>query len=238
VSRRPGYRRPARRRPRRSLLLGGALVTTLLLTTGCSGADPSPRRSAPATQGDAVTTFADCATLAVPPSAPGRPPAPSQTPEPDRTVTAGRTTGATPPVRALPALSLPCLVGDSEVQVGELRGPAVINLWASWCPPCRRELPAFQRLFARADGTVRVIGVNTRDDRAAAQSIGADLGLRFPSLFDPDQRLLRHAPRPLLPVTFFVDEQGRIRHQDQTGALDDAELARLVRQHLGVTVPS
>nr|WP_233604671.1 TlpA disulfide reductase family protein [Micromonospora sp. HM5-17] len=273
MSRRPAYGRRTDRRPGRLLLLGGALVAALLLTTGCPGADPPAPGSAAATEDGPTTGFADCTTLTAPPTT--RSSGPDGSPGPERRITpdgsvappAGGTTasenarpatggdgpggGATPPttvgstgptevtpVRSLPTLSLRCLVGDTEIQVGALRGPAVINLWASWCPPCRKELPAFQRLFARANGAVGVIGVNTRDDRAAARSIGEDLGLRFPSLFDPDQRLLRHAARPLLPVTFFVDAQGRIRHQDQTGALDDAKLARLVREHLGVTVPS
>jgi len=150
--------------------------------------------------------------------------------------------GTDPPVagqgRPLPDLTLPCFTGGPDVALGALRGPAVINLWASWCEPCRTELPAFQRLSERAGGKVRVVGVNTRDGRDAAQSIGEDFGLRFPTLFDPYESLRGALARQLLPITLFVDGQGRIRHQDETGALDDAALAALVRRHLGVAVPS
>ncbi|MDG4791288.1 redoxin domain-containing protein [Micromonospora sp. WMMD1102] len=141
--------------------------------------------------------------------------------------------------RPLPALSLPCFVGTGEVAVGELRGPAVLNLWASWCAPCRRELPAFQRLAERTGDRLRVVGVNTGDARPAARSIGEDFGLEFPSLYDRDKLLLTGlGGRPVLPVTLLVDAEGRIRHRDETGALDDTELATLVRRHLGVAVPS
>ena len=114
----------------------------------------------------------------------------------------------------------------------------MINLWASWCPPCRKELPAFQRLSERAAGQLQVIGVNSRDSRSGAQSIGEDFGVRFPILVDQGEALQRALDRNALPLTVFVDGQGRIRHVDATGALDDARLAELVRRHLGVAVPA
>lgn len=198
--------------------LGGSLVPLLLLVAACSGPDPDPAADA------ATTAFADCGTLAAPlPTSGGTP---------------GGTAVAAGPGEPLPVLTLPCFTGDTQVSVGTLRGPAVINIWASWCPPCRKELPAFQRLTERSTDRLRVIGVNTQDGRSAAQSIGEDFGLRFPTLFDPDNRLRLELRRNVLPITLFVDDAGRIRHRDETGALDDAELAALVQQHLGVTVLS
>ncbi|MBE1486489.1 TlpA family protein disulfide reductase [Plantactinospora soyae] len=205
------------------LLLAGSLVPLLLLAAGCTGSDPdSEAGPVPAGQTTGTTAFADCGTLTAPLPAP----TPTDTAE------------AAGPGEALPALTLPCLAGDSRVAIGELRGPAVINLWAHWCAPCRKELPAFQRLSERTSGTLRVLGVNARDSRSRAESIGEDFGLRFPTLFDPDDRLRVALGRNVLPITLFVDGEGRIRHRDETGALDDAELANLVRQHLGVAVSS
>ncbi|MBO4205000.1 TlpA family protein disulfide reductase, partial [Micromonospora echinofusca] len=134
----------------------------------------------------------------------------------------------------LPALDLPCFTDGSTVTLAGLRGPAVVNLWASWCAPCRDELPAFQRLAERTAGTLHVVGVNSRDGREAARSVGLDLGLTFPTLADPQEQLSRQLGRNALPLTLFVDGQGRIRHLDSSGALDDATLTGLVRQHLGV----
>ncbi|MGI5146144.1 TlpA family protein disulfide reductase [Plantactinospora sp. CA-294935] len=204
--------------------LGGPLLALVLLAAACTGPDAEPEAgAAPGAEESATTAaFADCAVLTAPVAAPSGP--------------AGPTPGSG---RLLPALSLPCFVGGGEVAVGELRGPAVVNLWASWCPPCRKELPAFQRLAERAGDRLRVVGVNSGDARPAAQSIGEDFGLEFPNLYDRDKRLLTElGGRAVLPVTLLVDAEGRIRHRDETGALDDAELATLVRRHLGVAVPS
>ncbi|MFC6015492.1 TlpA family protein disulfide reductase [Plantactinospora solaniradicis] len=206
------------------LLLGGSLVPLLLLATACTGSDAdSEARPAPTGQTAATTTaFADCGTLTTP-----------LAPSPSANTKAAAGSG-----EPLPALDLPCFTGGTQVSVGALRGPAVINLWASWCGPCRKELPAFQRLSERTAGKLRVVGVSTQTGRSAAQSIGEDFGLRFPTLYDPDNRLRLALGRAVMPITLFVDGEGRIRHRDETGALDDAELADLVRQHLGVAVSS
>ncbi|GIG85202.1 TlpA family protein disulfide reductase [Plantactinospora endophytica] len=214
------------------LPFGGALLAVLLLAAACTGPDAASETTGPASGDDSGTTtaFADCGALTTPLAAPTA----SNTPVGASGTPAGAGAGG-----VLPALSLPCFVGEGPVAVGELRGPAVVNLWASWCPPCRKELPAFQRLAERAGDRIRVVGVNTGDGRSAARSIGEDFGLEFPNLYDRDQKLLRGlGGRAVLPVTLLVDAQGRIKHRDETGVLDDAELTALVRQHLGVAVPS
>ena len=89
------------------------------------------------------------------------------------------------PEGRLPDLRLPCFTGGEPVGLDAVRGPAVINLWASWCGPCRKELPAFQRLAGRTGGQLHVVGVDTRDDREAAQSLAADLGSDLSHAFRP-----------------------------------------------------
>jgi thiol-disulfide isomerase/thioredoxin len=139
---------------------------------------------------------------------------------------------------ALPDVELPCLAGGPAVALGDVRGPAVINLWASWCAPCRSELPAFQRLADRNGGRVHVVGVNTGDRPDAAVSLATDLGLTFPTLADPDERVRTAVRRAVLPVTLFVDGSGRVRHVHDSTALNDQTLAALVRRHLDVPVTS
>ncbi len=112
-----------------------------------------------------------------------------------------------------------------------------MNLWASWCPPCRAELPAIQRYAQRAAGQVAVVGVATLDTRNGASSIIEDLGLTFPVLYDEQGVLLRAAAdRSALPVTLFVDRDGRIAHVHQVAALTDTTLNQLAGQYLGVAV--
>ncbi|AVT34335.1 alkyl hydroperoxide reductase [Plantactinospora sp. BC1] len=211
-------------------------MTTPAGTSGTTNASPgtsgTPANTTSTPAGTSGTTSAPSGTTSAPAgttsASAGTPGTPVGTP--GATAAAGR---------SLPALELPCFVGAGEVAVAELRGPAVLNLWASWCAPCRKELPAFQRLADRAGDRLRVVGVNSGDSRPAAQSIGEDFGLEFPNLYDRDKKLLTGlGGRAVLPVTLFVDAEGRIRHRDETGALDDAELVTLVRRHLGVAVPS
>ncbi|HKS98265.1 MAG TPA: TlpA disulfide reductase family protein, partial [Rugosimonospora sp.] len=113
--------------------------------------------------------------------------------------------------------------------------PAVINLWASWCTPCRTEIPAIQRYAVRAGTRVTVIGVDTADTRTGGGSTIQDLGVTYPNLYDDRQQLLHGVGRADLPVTLFVDAHGGIRHVYSSGvALTEASLAQLVRTYLGV----
>ena len=129
----------------------------------------------------------------------------------------------------LPEISVPCFTGGLPVKVDRLRGPLVVNFFASWCPPCREELPAFQRL---ADsGKVPVLGVVTDDKRAASLSLAIDLGLRFPTLFDATGEIRRARGEAALPLTLFIDERGEVT--SYTGpALTDETLGTLVTQRL------
>jgi thiol-disulfide isomerase/thioredoxin len=161
----------------------------------------------------AAAPFADCASLTSPQPAP-------------------------PGGKGLPDVELPCFTGGQTVDIGHIRGPALINLWASWCSPCRAELPTIQRLAERAAGRVHVIGVVSSDDRDAAQSLARDLGITFPAVFDRQGSLLRQVGAAGLPVTLFVDGQGQISHTYNGEPLGDAALARLADRYLGVVVPA
>lgn len=208
-------RRPARRiagRARRGsaarALAGAAIGVLLVAPAGC----------APGRQG-AATTSGTC----LPP--PGPPATTSVEPGPN----AGE---------PLPELALPCFDGSGVTPLDELPRPAVVTLWASWCQPCRVELPAFQRLAERAAGRLVVIGVNTSDDRGTAQAVIDEFGLTFPMLSDERKQLLTALGRSGLPATLFVSGDGRIAYLHNAQALDDAALTGLVADHLGVAVPA
>jgi thiol-disulfide isomerase/thioredoxin len=195
----------------------GALVGVLLLAAGgCqgSGEDPAP---AGVDQPHVSSPLAACDQLASPPVRAG-------------SGAAAGDTGADP----LPELVLACLTGGEPFPLADLRGPAVVNLWASWCPPCREELPALQRYADQRAGRVHVLGVVTADRPERAAALATDLGIRFPGLADPDGRVRAALGEFLLPLTLLVDAAGRVRYVHRTGALDQPELARLVRDHLGV----
>jgi len=143
--------------------------------------------------------------------------------------------GRPDPRRPLPRLTLSCLAGGAPVALDQVRGPAVINLWASWCQPCRQELPVLQGLADRAAGRLQVVGVVVSDRRAAATALAEELGVTFPALEDPDDLVRPQLGAAGVPATAFVDADGNLRHVHNL-PLDEAELARLVEEHLEVTV--
>jgi thiol-disulfide isomerase/thioredoxin len=151
-----------------------------------------------------------------------RPPDPGEPPRPPSPFAACPETSpaVTAPARdALPAVTLPCFTDGAPVTLAGLGRPAVINLWASWCAPCREELPALQAFADEANGRVLVVGVITDDVWDRAAWAGIDYGVRFPSVFDPDRTLLRELGRPGLPVTLFVAADGSVRATDVSGSL-------------------
>ena len=93
--------------------------------------------------------------------------------------------------------------------------PVVINKWASWCGPCRYELPFFQEAVARYGDRVAFLGLNAADERAPAEGFMEEVPLAYPSYVDPREALARDigAGRGF-PVTVFLDgEGGRYVHQ-------------------------
>lgn len=118
--------------------------------------------------------------------------------------------------RPAPALAGRTLDG-ATLDLADLRGSVVVvNVWASWCPPCRAEAPMLQTVAAalRARG-VRFVGIDTRDgDGAAARAFVQNVGLTFPSIVDPDGRVLLAfrdtLPPQAVPSTLIVDREGRV----------------------------
>ncbi|MFY0409722.1 TlpA family protein disulfide reductase [Solicola sp. PLA-1-18] len=137
----------------------------------------------------------------------------------------------------LPDASLDCLGGGSPVSLAALRGtPTVVNLWASWCEPCRDELPVLASLHERAGDRVRVLGVDYQDaDPAAALRLAGSSGVTYPSVADPDGAL-RDALRVVaLPQTVFVDADGSVTAVERRPYDTEADLDAAVEEHLGVT---
>jgi thiol-disulfide isomerase/thioredoxin len=143
--------------------------------------------------------------------------------------------GTPPQGDHLPALTLPCFTGGTPVALSRLGKPAVINLWASYCPPCRTELPQLQAFADEMGDRVQVLGVVTRDSWSRAAYAGEDFGVRFPTVFDPDRQLQQALGRNVLPITLFVAADGSVRAIDTSGALTLDKLRGLARDHLGIS---
>ncbi len=145
--------------------------------------------------------------------------------------------GAEVPEGSLPAVTLSCLGGGPDVDLSALKGPLVVNLWAQWCGPCRKELPYYQQLHERAGDRLQVLGVDYQDTRPDwAIDLLRETGAHFPSVADPGGQLRVPLRVRGLPVILLVDEQGRVVHQQYVAIDSYEQLAGLVEKHLGVTV--
>lgn len=166
----------------------------------------------------------------------------SSTPEEPEVRTEAQTTLAACPEQPdapaqghpLSTLSFDC-PGGGTLDLGRAQAlPTLVNLWGSWCPPCREEMPLLQQLAESASGKVQVVGVISKDGRPQAESFATDAGVTFPSAFDGDGKLMADLGLKALPYTYFLDATGALVYT-QVGPVSSLdELRGLVAQHLGV----
>lgn len=99
------------------------------------------------------------------------------------------------------------------VSLAEFAGkPIVLNFWASWCPPCREELPALMEL-ARAHPEIQIVGINLQDAASDARELQQEIGFDWPSITDADGEIQRQLGVIGMPTTFFLDAEHRITGQ-------------------------
>lgn len=127
-------------------------------------------------------------------------------------------------VQALPDLD----VAGYEALLGQLEGtPVVVNVWATWCDPCRRETPLLAEAARRLDGEVQFIGVDILDNREAARDFLAELDVPYPSVFDAGGAIRTSLGSIGQPVTVFYAADGTVVSK-MDGELSEADLeARL-----------
>jgi cytochrome c biogenesis protein CcmG, thiol:disulfide interchange protein DsbE len=134
-------------------------------------------------------------------------------------------------------IELRCLGKGPRVNLSRLRGPMLVNVWASWCEPCQAEVPELQAFYIKAKGKVGLLGIDFTDGPASAQDFAGHIGMTYPSVVDADgethfKSFLAAGP----PETIFVAADGSVAFR-KTGPFEDlAEIERLVREHLGVSV--
>jgi thiol-disulfide isomerase/thioredoxin len=137
----------------------------------------------------------------------------------------------------LPPVTLPCFGGGPDVDLGALRGPMVVNLWASTCGPCRQEMPILQDFHEEYGDRVQVLGIDYQDVQTeAAMDLVRQTGATYPLLADPQSDLSGAAPFPVLrglPFLALVDADGRVAHQEFTIVESRQQLVELVNRHLG-----
>jgi thiol-disulfide isomerase/thioredoxin len=146
--------------------------------------------------------------------------------------------GTAPSEDALPDLRLDCLGGGRPVRLPGLAGtPTVINLWASWCAPCRDELPLLAKADREYGDRLRFIGIDIKDAAPeAALRLAERSGVTYPQLVDRAGRTQGPLGFSGLPQTVLVDAQGRMVFTERAPFRSYADVTAAIRRHLGVAL--
>jgi cytochrome c biogenesis protein CcmG/thiol:disulfide interchange protein DsbE len=134
-----------------------------------------------------------------------------------------------------PDFTLDSLSG-APISLSDMRGKAVVlNLWASWCPPCRAEMPAIQRVYQENhERGLEVLAVNmtAQDNLAAVEKFMQEFNLTFPILLDTSGEVGNTYLMRALPTTFFIDQEGVIQRVIVGGPMSEVTLQSTVEQLL------
>lgn len=135
-----------------------------------------------------------------------------------------------------PEFSLSTATGE-VFSLADLRGrPVLLNFWASWCPPCRAEMPALQKVYAEYQNQgllVLAINATAQDDVGQALTFAQNLGLSFPILLDRDGAVMTQYQVNALPTSFFILSDGTIQEIVVGGPMSETLLRVRVEDLLG-----
>jgi len=131
-------------------------------------------------------------------------------------------------------IALDCLDGTPGVAVDSIVGPALINVWGSWCEPCKQELPHFAHYLAQNGDRVQLIGVDVEEKSpAVARKFVTTHGMTWPILYDANGST-RGKFGMGVPVTWFVDASGKVTHKKYGPFHSPEEIQLDVIKYLGI----
>lgn len=128
-----------------------------------------------------------------------------------------------------------CLDGTSGVDVRNIKGPAIINVWGSWCPPCRAEIPYFVEFYKTLDPSIQLIGVDVEERSVEdGRAFVIENGITWPNLFDASGQTNSYFGVGV-PVTWFIGADGTVLYK-KIGLVNSAdELRELSETYLGAS---
>ncbi len=137
--------------------------------------------------------------------------------------------------KASPKSAIECLDGSVGVDVTAIKGPAIINVWGSWCEPCKEEIPYFAEYNADKSDEVLLLGVDVEEKSPAdGRKFVREYGITWPNLYDGDGSTRKYFGMGV-PVTWFIGEDGTVVHK-KIGVVKSAdEIRSLAKKYLGVS---
>ncbi len=131
---------------------------------------------------------------------------------------------------------LNCLTGSQKISVASLRGPLIINVWGSWCGPCKQEMPYFVDFNQRANGKVKLLGIAVEEAKSQdAKDFIISYGVTWPNLYDA-KGITRANFGMGVPVTWFIDKAGTVVYKHVGVVESTEELIELTAKYLKVSV--
>jgi len=132
------------------------------------------------------------------------------------------------------SITLNCLDGTEGASINGIKGPAIINVWGSWCGPCKEEMPILRSFYEKAQGKVLLIGVDVEEASIEdGRNFVENNGITWPNLFDADGKSRAYFGMGV-PVTWFIAPDGSVAYKHIGVLKNEIELISLTSKHLGV----
>lgn len=127
-----------------------------------------------------------------------------------------------------------CLDSSPGVNIAAIKGPAIINVWGSWCEPCKEEIPYFVEYFQTKDPQIQLIGVDVEEKRIEdGRMFARTHGIMWPNLFDGDGSTRKYFGMGV-PVTWFIDSDGKVLYKKIGPIKSVEELRTLSFKYFGL----
>jgi thiol-disulfide isomerase/thioredoxin len=131
-------------------------------------------------------------------------------------------------------IQLDCLDGSTCAQLGALQGPMIVNVWGSWCGPCKEEIPILRSFYEKAKDKVALIGVDVEEASVEdGRKFVEENGITWPNLYDSDGRSREYFGMGV-PVTWFIAADGSVAGKKIGVFKNEAELIAMANKYLGV----
>ena len=132
------------------------------------------------------------------------------------------------------SIMLDCLDGTEGASINGIKGPAIINVWGSWCGPCKEEMPILRSFYEKAQGKLALIGVDVEEASIEdGRKFVENNGITWPNLYDADGKSRAYFGMGV-PVTWFIAADGNVAYKHIGVIKSEKELISMTSKYLGM----